>query len=416
MSPIIDSPVVVERSPQKLVLRVRKCTKTSVDLPSGLITLVIVVAVAYNTASITITLFFGFLVICFLLDFFNLYDFFTNLVFDAQKTYILNKETQELLVNHKGSIHELNETYFLAKCRIVVDANRSYSSYGSTTSYSVKLVTRSLGNQAYWRKRGINFNYSDRSEAEQMAALVAQYLPSENDRVTASFQGAALPQSEDASTSSFDGMRFRLGWLALNVPLLWLFDWIPSILHGLDSTFGSNLLLTLWSLLEWIGFIPIALVQWLLLRSHLSKAYWWAIALVVLSYPGLERHFFRMGMVSLLDWGSFPLSSFILRNAIQGFIFGTLVGIVQWVVLQRSLSHRVQTARWIWISAIAWMIGLNLSLILTRWMPKLLSPFPESPYPLYALAELLSEGIGPLIFALITGSILSHWISISKTA
>lgn len=213
----------------------------------------------------------------------------------------------------------------------------------------------------------------------------------------------------------FNPVGFRLGWLALNLPLVWLFHLLPRLLYRHDLDLALTSPLRPWDIYPWIIMVPIAIGQWLLLRRHLSKAYWWAIALIVLFYLEELIGSEALLLIELRRFGDSEWLS-LLPNLVRGLIFGFLVGLPQWLLLRRSLGHAVQTGHWIWISAIAWMMGLGLPIVTFVWVANVLGVISLSAlYPLMRLIEEIAEGIGPLLYALITGIVLARWIRIART-
>jgi hypothetical protein len=86
--------------------------------------------------------------------------------------------------------------------------------------------------------------------------------------------------------------------------------------------------------------LPIGVMQWLVLRQHLSHTAWWVLA-------------------STLGWA---LGWLLVGAAIPpevGFLAGTAVGaavgVAQWFVLRRQLY---QAGWWIAVSILGWTLGL----------------------------------------------------------
>ncbi|MGB3495860.1 MAG: hypothetical protein WBA57_24235 [Elainellaceae cyanobacterium] len=262
------------------------------------------------------------------------------------------------------------------------------------------------------------------SESSDFATPSSQEVPAENEpygnvaptssaTLASEYSDDFEADSDDEPSSRFNGTLFRLGWLALNVPLVWLFHLMPRILASRGWDFALTSPLRPLDTYLWVIMVPISLGQWLLLRRHLSKAYWWAIALLILFYFEELMGVKVLSIFALQRFGINELLGWLL-NIIRGFIFGLVVGIPQWIVLRRSLGHAVRTANWIWISAIAWMFGLGLpTLFIVMWMPNFLD-LSGSLYPLFRVAVTLAKGMDSLLYALITGIVLARWIRIAK--
>jgi len=255
---------------------------------------------------------------------------------------------------------------------------------------------------------------------ENMAPVAATTSPSQP--VPTSPKAAPVTASSRRATATpkppvaFNPVLFRLGWLLVSVPFVWLYLWLPQWLYQFDPT-GDNWLQYWFDYQRWMLIIPLALGQWLLLEKHLRAAYWWPIATLLIAY--LET--FPRGVVSHQVFrviyqlpgaqsGSLGFALEWLSNGLSGLIMGALMGLAQWLILRRALRPKVTTAHWIWISAIAWSLALGLPILVARFGPNLAAFFPRLLWPLAGVIESLLTGLGPFFFGVITAGVLAHWI------
>ena len=107
-----------------------------------------------------------------------------------------------------------------------------------------------------------------------------------------------------------------------------------------------------------IGGTIIGFTQWLVLRRHLSSAWWWIIA-------------------SLLGWGVMGLSSFgvigwfaprtmrlfprLVYGIVDGATLGLILGMAQWWVLRQYVT---QAWGWIFANSLNWSISLAVGWII----------------------------------------------------
>jgi hypothetical protein len=92
-----------------------------------------------------------------------------------------------------------------------------------------------------------------------------------------------------------------------------------------------------------IGPATLGLLQWLVLRRHISQASWWILATTVGGvlglYVGSTAGFF-------VGYG--------LTGVVAGAIGGTILGLAQWLVLRRHFS---EAGLWILASCVALTVG-----------------------------------------------------------
>ncbi len=94
-----------------------------------------------------------------------------------------------------------------------------------------------------------------------------------------------------------------------------------------------------------VGGIVMGVLQWLVLRRHVTRAGWWVLASIgaVAVVGGVV---FGVGMVNPdLGW---------LGGA---SIFGTVVGVLQWMVLRGQVRR---AGWWVLVSTVAWVVGMPL--------------------------------------------------------
>ncbi len=270
-------------------------------------------------------------------------------------------------------------------------------------------------NQATWQQTIVLRNNAITPPSPPPPNAPAPASPQSSPTSQSAPQGQTKPTPSAAPTKTFNSSLFRLGWLFVTVPFVWLYFWMPQVLYRLDST-GDNPWQYWYDNQQWMLIIPLAIGQWWLLRRHVRSAYWWEIAVVIVfyleTYPrGLLSHaLIRLvhtllsTLTPVLDWSP---------NAIRGFAIGLLLGVSQWLLLRRSLHPPIRTAHWIWISAIAWALGLGLPILTNRFMPNFFAISPRLFWPVAEVLHRLSTGIGPFLLAVITGGVLAYWL---KTA
>ncbi len=94
-----------------------------------------------------------------------------------------------------------------------------------------------------------------------------------------------------------------------------------------------------------VGGILIGVLQWLVLRRHLARSGWWVLAsLGAVAVVGVAV--FGVGLVNT-DVGWFGGVS----------VFGTAVGVLQWLVLRR---HLARSGWWVLASTVGWVVGMPL--------------------------------------------------------
>jgi len=258
-----------------------------------------------------------------------------------------------------------------------------------------------------------------------IAAAPSRHSPSRQaSAATAPTAAAAAPPTAQTQTKPaakrFNRGEFGFCWLVLNVFLVGCFHFMPRMLYPLSLEPGSGPY-RIWTTYQWLWMIPVALLQWVLLRPYLRRAYGWAIALIVIFYlESFPRGLVTHKIISLVNapiLTSTPLTSLPSQfpDAVRGLTFGALVGIAQWVILRQSCQADVRTAHWIWISAIAWMLGLGLPIIVALGLPNLKSVLPFALWPLVNVINFVAEGLGPLLFGIITCGVLVRWIPKMRT-
>ncbi|MEQ9625521.1 hypothetical protein [Coleofasciculus chthonoplastes] len=140
-----------------------------------------------------------------------------------------------------------------------------------------------------------------------------------------------------------------------------------------------------------IGGTIIGLAQWLVLRRHLSLAWWWIIA-------------------SLLGWGVMGLSSFgvigwfaprtmrlfprLVYGVIDGATLGLILGMAQWWVLRQYVS---KAWGWIFTNSLNWSISLAVGWIVGGLLRRFTQMF---------LSEVLGLGVTWMLVAGFTGMTL----------
>jgi hypothetical protein len=137
-----------------------------------------------------------------------------------------------------------------------------------------------------------------------------------------------------------------------------------------------------------IGGALIGFAQWLVLRRHLSSAWWWII-------------------VSFLGWGVMGLSSFgvigwfaprtmrlfprLVYGVIDGATLGLILGMAQWWVLRQYVS---KAWGWIFTNSLNWSISLAVGWIVGGLLRRFTQMF---------LSEVLGLGVTWMLVAGLTG-------------
>ena len=99
--------------------------------------------------------------------------------------------------------------------------------------------------------------------------------------------------------------------------------------------------------------LVVCAAQWILLRNHFSKSFWWVLA-------GTFGRFFGVliGYIAIITIiVQFDPPSGIWQFYLFSTLRGTILGISQWLFLRQQ---RTQTGWWVLASAIGWTIGLIL--------------------------------------------------------
>lgn len=91
-----------------------------------------------------------------------------------------------------------------------------------------------------------------------------------------------------------------------------------------------------WAVGVYAGGASVGVLQWLVLRRHLSQSEWWILASAVGWVVG------RIGA----SWARFPHSA--------GWCIGASLGILQWLFLRRKV---LRSGWWIPASTVAWGLG-----------------------------------------------------------
>ncbi len=122
------------------------------------------------------------------------------------------------------------------------------------------------------------------------------------------------------------------------------FDWVLWTKWVLVSVLGWAIG---WAFLPEMAIgVAVGLLQWLVLRSKFQEGGWW----VLLSGAG-----WATGHTVV---GALQMDIVVL----QGMVIGTVLGIVQWFILQRWVRR---AAWWIPISGLGWAVGPILGPVLT---------------------------------------------------
>ncbi|MEQ9356079.1 hypothetical protein [Coleofasciculus chthonoplastes] len=137
-----------------------------------------------------------------------------------------------------------------------------------------------------------------------------------------------------------------------------------------------------------IGGTIIGFAQWLVLRRHLSAAWWWII-------------------VSFLGWGVMGLSSFgvigwfaprtmrlfprLVYGVVDGATLGLILGMAQWWVLRQYVS---KAWGWIFANSLYWSISLAVGWIVGGLLRRFTQMF---------LSEVLGLGVTWMLVAGLTG-------------
>lgn len=110
----------------------------------------------------------------------------------------------------------------------------------------------------------------------------------------------------------------------------------------------------------------VSLGQWLLLRRFVVHASWWLLTSVLgllFVYPYLLMYSFSAFLTKgqSLIFGTQAFGSASLSLALMSLLFGSLVGLLQGILVFRHLGANKQRQLW-WIisSAVAWAVGFPL--------------------------------------------------------
>ena len=122
-----------------------------------------------------------------------------------------------------------------------------------------------------------------------------------------------------------------------------------------------------WTVLTTLGFIiagfgalgtglGVGFAQWLLLRVHLNRAYWW----IIVSAVGLSLGLVPMFIISVGLMAAEASFAAIAATALfGGAVSGFFCGLGQWLVLRTQAG---KAGWWIAISAISWMVWFTIIL------------------------------------------------------
>ena len=89
------------------------------------------------------------------------------------------------------------------------------------------------------------------------------------------------------------------------------------------------------------------LAQWIVLKRYLTNSYLWIVSTML-----AWTLFFALNMAGFFGRGE-DLSSKMFEGSTHGFLFGALLGFVQWLAIGRFSAR---SAAWIWINALVWSL------------------------------------------------------------
>ena len=187
--------------------------------------------------------------------------------------------------------------------------------------------------------------------------------------VAETLSGAPLPTQSQPEASAAPAQRpgrgFWFGWLAATVV-----GW--AVGFAVSSFFGLLLLLAIGRAVGLVFGLPVAIAgggmavgvaQWLLLRRRVvPQGRWWLLASIVgwalnlfIFMPLIGGPFLAgLGAPEALDAGAMAATGILV-----GGVAGTVVGVLQWLVMRRHFSGAFL---WVLASSIAWALCLLLFL------------------------------------------------------
>ena len=143
----------------------------------------------------------------------------------------------------------------------------------------------------------------------------------------------------------------------------------------------------------------LGILQWLVLRRHMTGVGWWVmasvagwgVARVMLSAGGLDAVDAVFGVVSGVVSEALVMRVVgVVFGVVDGVVYGLVVGVLQWLVLRRQMA---ETGRWVVASVVGW-VGFGIVDQAVDWVGY------------GTVVQEVGEVVGPAMYGVITGIVL----------
>jgi len=148
--------------------------------------------------------------------------------------------------------------------------------------------------------------------------------------------------------------------------------------------------------------VSVGIIQWLLLRYYITNSWRWVIATVIGMASGGFLEAFLYSIARRYLPMDATLNTWKVTTWIAIFVYGIVIGLVQWVVLRKVSS---KTWTWVVANGFGWALAITIGDELLRPMF-----YPCcADYWLNPIDEIIIYGVSGILIGIITGILLS-WL------
>jgi len=149
------------------------------------------------------------------------------------------------------------------------------------------------------------------------------------------------------------GWMFLVWWIGLTIVGGFIGSYLSDLIGWGMQDLGGDAGTLFFMLDNGVLALTVCAAQWILLRKHFDRSFWWLIAGTFGRFFGVLIGYMAVMTVIV----QFDPPSGIWQFYLFSTLRGVIVGVSQWIFLKRQ---RAKTGWWILASAVGWAIGLIL--------------------------------------------------------